>query len=187
MSDNLSNLLANLQGANLAHILEAINSPQPLTITDNARFAPVFNGPFPPRLVFPDENPNLRLLPNGWGGVAVGAWKMVPAPAKDPEEGEYNRMLRLMPMGYRRDLEGDDDGEEYEDEEEEEKGDGDENENENENDDENDDDEDDDEEGDREVFSNGGTPWAPEMEDEEEEEERAYDPEMLLAAETKVC
>jgi hypothetical protein len=170
MPGYLSNLLSNL-GANLAHIFEAVSSQRFLTIPDNARFAPVFDEQFSPRLMFPDEDPNLRLLPNGWRVAEGGPGEMAPAPIEDPKVGEHNRMLL-------RDSEGDEDGEEYEKEEEE--GDEDKNENNDENDDENDD-----EDGDRKVFSNGGTPWGPKMEDKEEEK-GAYDPEMLLAAETKV-
>jgi hypothetical protein len=155
----------------LAVILESLNPHQASTDTDNARFAPIFNGPFPPRLVFPDENPKLRLLPNGWGGAAVGAWRNAPAPPEDPEEAEHNRMLRLLPMGFRCEQaahEDDEEEDEHEDESESEDEEG---------------------EGEREVFSNGGTPWAPEMEDQEfckpveEEEEDDYDPEWLVAEE----
>jgi hypothetical protein len=66
--------------------------------------------------------------------VAVGPWKIVPAPAEDPEEGEYNYMLRLISLAYGRDLEEDEDGENYEDG-------------------------DNDEEEDMEVFANGPPKW----------------------------
>jgi hypothetical protein len=161
---SLENLLANLNGANRAHILEALTTPQSLTATNNARFAPIYNRPSCPRLVFPEENPALSLVPNGWRACDVGPWRVASAPLDDPEENEYNRMLRVLPIGFGRDwaVDADEDQEQQ-----------------------NENDEIEDEEEGGEVFSNGGSPWAPEMEEEDfcegdGEDDADYDPENLF-------